>query len=325
MSSLLLPPLFQATDSNGAVLSGAKLFVYDAGTTTDADVYTDTALSVAHPQPVVADSAGRFANIYAPSGQNYKIVLKTSADVTVSTIDDIPPYVVNGSGALAITGGGTGATSAAAALTALGAAAASDVSTLTTTVTTATTEQADSVWETGTATTATVIAPDALAAAILAQNDLRPGMADAVVYDSKAVSTVGGTSSAGSWETRDLNAEKDPDGYVSISSNQVTFTVDGFVVYEVVANQCDGFTGRLQNITDGGNAEENVCGSGRAPSGTVVNCRVRGSAKVTAGKAYEIQMNSETNRSNDGFGEASGVGAEEVYCMLWFYRERKNT
>ena len=136
MTSLLLDPFSRATDDNGKVLSGAKLYIFDAGTTTDAETYLDKDLVTQHPQPVVADSAGRFANIFIPAGQFYKLVLKTSADVDVFTRDDIPPAITNAGGALPHSAGGTNATSAAAALTSLGAASSSDVSTLSTDVAT---------------------------------------------------------------------------------------------------------------------------------------------------------------------------------------------
>lgn len=125
----------QALDSNGRPLPGAKLYVYDAGTTDDANTFSDTALSAAHAQPVVADSAGRFANIYVAGGQSYKLSLKTSADAAVVERDNLPPGS-KVSGTLAINEGGTNATTAAGALTSLGAAAAADLTTVTSTVTT---------------------------------------------------------------------------------------------------------------------------------------------------------------------------------------------
>jgi hypothetical protein len=68
-----------AVDSTGAPLAGAKLYFYRAGTTTPTDTYTTSARSVAHTNPVVADSEGVFAAIYLGTTYNYKAVLKTSA------------------------------------------------------------------------------------------------------------------------------------------------------------------------------------------------------------------------------------------------------
>lgn len=79
----------RATDSNGAPVAGAKLYFYETGTTTLAPIYTSSALTVEHPNPVTADSGGKFAPIYLDTANTYRAVLKT-ADGT-STLEDIDP------------------------------------------------------------------------------------------------------------------------------------------------------------------------------------------------------------------------------------------
>lgn len=79
----------RATSSNGLNLDGAKWYFYQTGTTTPQSVYTTAALSTPHSNPVVADAAGKFANIYFDTSQTYRGVLKTSDDAT--TIYDIDP------------------------------------------------------------------------------------------------------------------------------------------------------------------------------------------------------------------------------------------
>lgn len=113
-------------DSNGDPMSGAKVYVYDVGTTTLRNVYSDTALSSAAANPIVCDSAGLHDMRYTATG-SYKITVKTSADVTVYSRDNIDGRVPVGSGALAIANGGTGATNAAAAIAALGGSTAAEV------------------------------------------------------------------------------------------------------------------------------------------------------------------------------------------------------
>jgi hypothetical protein len=80
-------PIFTGLDSDGNPLSGGKLFAYAAGTTTPQDTYTSSALTSANANPVVLDSAGR-ATIFLSSSA-YKFTLKTSADVTVWTVDNV--------------------------------------------------------------------------------------------------------------------------------------------------------------------------------------------------------------------------------------------
>jgi len=85
----LFTPNFQRVDANGAVYSGAKLYFYQSGTTTPITVYQDAAKATPHANPVVADTSGTFAEIFVDTDP-FKIVLTTSAGVTLETIDAIP-------------------------------------------------------------------------------------------------------------------------------------------------------------------------------------------------------------------------------------------
>ena len=83
----------QWLDANGDPYSGGKLYLDDAGTSTNRTSYKDDAGASAHTNPIVLDSAGRIAagkNAYVLSG-NVKITLDTSADVNVFTQDDYVP------------------------------------------------------------------------------------------------------------------------------------------------------------------------------------------------------------------------------------------
>jgi hypothetical protein len=137
MATAVIASFIQVCDANGDPVSGAKLYIYDAGTTTPRGIFSDTGLSVAVSNPAICNSAGRVTTdggttvglVYTGVG-SYKIVAKTSADVTLWTWDSIDGGVPVGSGALAIANGGTGATSAGAALVALGGVDAATVADL---------------------------------------------------------------------------------------------------------------------------------------------------------------------------------------------------
>ena len=58
----------------------AKLFSYAAGTTNKQDIYTTSALNVAHSNPLSADANGLFASIYLDPAKSYKFVLAPSTD-----------------------------------------------------------------------------------------------------------------------------------------------------------------------------------------------------------------------------------------------------
>jgi hypothetical protein len=74
-------------DSAANTLAGAKAYFYLTTTTTPADVYADSGLVTPLSNPVVADATGVFVPIYMNPAVIYKLVLKTSADVTLYTAD----------------------------------------------------------------------------------------------------------------------------------------------------------------------------------------------------------------------------------------------
>lgn len=84
MTQVFNIPFFTATDNNGVPISGAKLFIYEAGTTTKLTTYSDSALSVANSNPLVADSAGRFGGIFG-GADDYKFVLAPADDTDPPT------------------------------------------------------------------------------------------------------------------------------------------------------------------------------------------------------------------------------------------------
>ena len=88
----------QFFDNNGDPLTGGKLYSYQAGTTTPQVTYTTVAGNVPHSNPIILDAAGRVptGEIWLTSGQNYKFILKTSAEVTLATWDNITG--INGTG-----------------------------------------------------------------------------------------------------------------------------------------------------------------------------------------------------------------------------------
>ena len=98
--SLLAGAGAQFFDNSGNVLTGGKLYTYLAGTTTPAATYTTSAGNVAHSNPIVLDAAGRVPSggeIWLTDDVSYKFILKTSADVTIATYDNVTG---NGSGIL---------------------------------------------------------------------------------------------------------------------------------------------------------------------------------------------------------------------------------
>ena len=99
-------PIVTVLDTAGDPVSGAKLQFYEAGTTTPLDTYSDEDLLTANTNPVVANAAGRAGPIYVTPGVAYRVIVKTSADVTIydqdevtgSSLDELA-LITNGKGA----------------------------------------------------------------------------------------------------------------------------------------------------------------------------------------------------------------------------------
>jgi hypothetical protein len=88
MATRLLPPGYQQLDANGAPVSGAKLYTYSAGTTTPKATYSDAGLTILNSNPVEADAAGRFGDIFATTG-SYALVMETSAGAPIWDADPV--------------------------------------------------------------------------------------------------------------------------------------------------------------------------------------------------------------------------------------------
>lgn len=82
-------PVPQYLSDNVTALAGGKLYFYVTGTSTPLDTYTNSSLTTPNANPVILDSAGRIPEIYAAYTSVYRVVLKTSADVTVWTKDNV--------------------------------------------------------------------------------------------------------------------------------------------------------------------------------------------------------------------------------------------
>jgi hypothetical protein len=96
----------QFFDNSGNVLTGGKIYTYEAGTTTPLATYTSSTGNTAHTNPIVLDAAGRVpgGEIWVVAQQLYKFVLKTSTEVTIATYDNVGssfntiPFIANFTG-----------------------------------------------------------------------------------------------------------------------------------------------------------------------------------------------------------------------------------
>lgn len=83
-------------DADGNPLSGGKLWVYQAGTSTPAVSYTDSTGVVPNTNPIILDSEG-YADVWMAPG-SFKLVLMDSNDVVIWTKDKVKPADGGGGG-----------------------------------------------------------------------------------------------------------------------------------------------------------------------------------------------------------------------------------
>ena len=81
---------FQFFNNDGLPLNAGKIYTYQAGSTTPLTTYTDSSGLIANTNPIILGTDGRPpSTIWLTEGFFYKFVLKTSADVTIQTYDNL--------------------------------------------------------------------------------------------------------------------------------------------------------------------------------------------------------------------------------------------
>ena len=144
----------------------------------------------------------------------------------------------------------------------------------------------------------------------------------AIIADQKSSNTAGGTFTSGAWRTRDLNTEiTDPDGIVSLSSNQFTLVAGTYLVNaSAPAHRVNNHQIRLRNNDDGivylGTSEWS-----HNSYATTTRSFVSARFTIAASKAFEIQHYCMTTYSTIGFGRTSDFGAIDEYTLVEIYKE----
>lgn len=81
----------QLFDDSGNVLTGGKIYTYEAGTSTPLASYTSSAGNTAHSNPIILNAAGRVptGEIWLDYAYLYKFIVRTSTDVLIATYDNV--------------------------------------------------------------------------------------------------------------------------------------------------------------------------------------------------------------------------------------------
>ena len=146
----------------------------------------------------------------------------------------------------------------------------------------------------------------------------------AIICDQKAHDTAAGTFTKDGWRDRELNTEIiDPDGIVSISSDQFTLGAGTYLInWSAPAYRVDSHVSRLYDVT--GSAVLAVGFSAWAADSERGGTRSEGFHRhtITSNNVYKIQHWSSQTSSTEGFGRASNLDdAVEKYTWVKIFKE----
>ena len=145
----------------------------------------------------------------------------------------------------------------------------------------------------------------------------------AIIQDQKSDTTEGGGATSGSWQKRDLNTEiADPDGIVSLSSNQFILGAGNYYIkWTAPGYKVERFQSRLYDATNSAVVGKGTCAF--ASAGDAHHQVSFGSTRVTPSvtTSYEIQCRVELTNGSVGYGVGCDFGDVEVYSTLEIYKE----
>jgi hypothetical protein len=144
----------------------------------------------------------------------------------------------------------------------------------------------------------------------------------AIIADQKAQNTQGGTFTSGAWRTRDLNTEiADPDGIVSIASEQFTLAAGTYLIkWSAPAALVTAHKSRLYNVTDtatvgvGLSAYANDTYWGGSTSSGAARTTIAGST------VFRIEHQCGSTQATYGLGITSNFDTEQ-YTLVEIFKE----
>lgn len=157
---------------------------------------------------------------------------------------------------------------------------------------------------------------------VAVESDIVSGAPRFVLEDQKTQNTAGGTATAGSWEARDLNTEVfDPDGLVSISSNQFTLGAGTYVIYfSAPGYKVTRHRARLWSVSD--STSVGLGSSALAATAGESTTESAGYTRFTiaSSKTFRIEQRVESTSASNGRGLPSNFETE-VYTRVVGWKE----
>ena len=146
----------------------------------------------------------------------------------------------------------------------------------------------------------------------------------AIIADQKATNVPGGSSSTGTFNTRDLNTElADPDGIVTISSNQFTLQAGSYLIKaSAPAYKANSHQILINNVTD--SAVVAVGTPEYAGAGESVGTRAfaTGRTTITGAKAFDIRHRVGNAETTYGLGVDANYDLQpSIYTIVEIFKE----
>ena len=140
----------------------------------------------------------------------------------------------------------------------------------------------------------------------------------AVIVDQKANNTEGGTFTSGDWRIRDLNTEiSDPDGIVSVSSNQFTLGAGTYLIsWSAPAFVTAIHVSKLYSVTDSSDLRIGTSEYSNSSHGTHTHSKGHFVHTISASHVYEIRHRCSTTRSINGFGSGAAFGVVNIFTEV---------
>ena len=115
--------------------------------------------------------------------------------------------------------------------------------------------------------------------------------------------------------------DTDPDGIVSIASNQFTLQGGTYrIAARVPAYGVTRHKARLRNITDGSDALLGTSEYNQYSSNVSTSSLIVGQITIASAKTFEIQHRVEITNATNGGGNGSNFGDSEVYTVVEIWK-----
>ena len=144
------------------------------------------------------------------------------------------------------------------------------------------------------------------------------GFSVAVIADQKANNVDAGTSSVG-WNDRDLNTEIfDPDGIVSISSNQFTLGAGTYIIeFSAPAYRSGRHITQLYDVTNSTSVQDGSISYTHTTYAGFNHSFGSARVSITANTTYKIRHHCEASYATNGLGiKSTASGTVSIYTQV---------